>query len=201
MGNTNDQDKARIEEAKRICDRKRVYNLSGTNIPKETEELIGRLGFNFQFTERKFPSLEIITASELCAQRIERYQPSPNEGDCQRIIMENKERAQRIRNITVSHVQKYHDMHIRPNVTKNEWSRLKDFKAQQELIKLPADKGSAIVIENDQKYISKEQDQINDMDVVPCTRSENTILRHVRTRIIGEFKAMGLKEKEILCNS
>ena len=45
-------------------------------------------------------------------------------------------------------------MHIRPNVTKNEWSRLKDFKAQQELIKLPADKGSAIVIENDQKYIS-----------------------------------------------
>ena len=73
--------------------------------------------------------------------------------------MENKERAQRIRNITVSHVQKYLDMHIRPNVTKNEWSRLKDFKAQQEVIKLPADKGSAIAIENNQKYISKEQDQ------------------------------------------
>ena len=63
-------DKSRIEEAKKICDRKKVYNLSGTDIPKETEELIGRLGFNFQFTERKFPSLEIITAAELCAQRI-----------------------------------------------------------------------------------------------------------------------------------
>ena len=51
LGNTNDQDKARIEEAKRICDRKRVYNLSGTNIPKETEELIAEdwvLIFNSQ---------------------------------------------------------------------------------------------------------------------------------------------------------
>ena len=64
-------DKSRIEEAKKICDSKRAYNLSGTDIPKETEELIGRLGFNFQFTERKFPSLAIITAAKLCAQRIE----------------------------------------------------------------------------------------------------------------------------------
>ena len=96
----------------------------------------------------------------------------------------------------VTHIQKYHDMHIQPNITKAEWDRLKNFKAQQELIKLPADKGSAIVIEKDQKYIRKEQDQINDMDVVPCTRSENAILRHVRSRIIEEFKSMGLKEKE-----
>ena len=110
--------------------------------------------------------------------------------------MENKERAQRIRNIVVDHVQKHHNMNIRPNITKNEWDRLKRFKAQQEMIKLPADKGSAIVIENDQKYIGKEQDQINDMDVIPCSRPENAILRHVRMRIIEEFKSMRLKEKE-----
>ena len=51
-------------------------------------------------------------------------------------------------------------MHVHANVTKNEWRRLKDFKAQRELIELPADKDSTIVIENDQKYISKEQDHI-----------------------------------------
>ena len=34
------------------------------------------------------------------------------------------------------------------------------------------------------------------MDVVPCARSESAILRHVRSRIIEEFKLMGLKEKE-----
>ena len=187
-----------IKEEKKICDRKRVYNLSGTDIPKETEELIGRLGFNFQFTERKFPSLEIITAAELCAQRIESQQPSPNNGDCQRIIIQNKERDQCIRNIMVAHIQKYHDMHIRPNITKAEWDRLKTFRPQQELIKLPADKGSAIVIEKDQKYIKKEQDQIGDMDVVPCTCSESATLCHVRSRIIEEFKLMGLKEKEYI---
>ena len=59
--------------------------------------------------------------------------------------------------------------YTRPNITKAEWDRLKNFKAQQELIKLPADKGSAIVIEKDQKYIKKEQVQIGDMDVVLST--------------------------------
>ena len=100
-----------------------MYNLSGEQIPKETEELIGRLGFNFQFTERKFPTLEIITSSELCCQKIEKFQPPANSPDCQRLIMENKERAQRIRNIMVAHVQKYHGMNRRPNITRKEWTR------------------------------------------------------------------------------
>ena len=86
--------------------------MSGEDIPKEMEELIGRLGFNFQFAERKFPSLEIISSSELCCQKIEKFRPPTNSPDYQRIIMENKERAQRIRNIMVAHVQKYQDMHI-----------------------------------------------------------------------------------------
>ena len=69
--------------------------------------------------------------------------------------MENKERAQRIRNIMVAHVQKYHGMNIKPNITRKEWTRLKEFKARENLIKLPADKGSATVIENEHKYILK----------------------------------------------
>ena len=39
---TDTRNRDRVEEAKKICDRKRVYNLSGEDIPKETEELIGR---------------------------------------------------------------------------------------------------------------------------------------------------------------
>ena len=57
----------------------------------------------------------------------------------------------------VAHIQKYHDMHIRPNITKAEWDHLKTFKAQQELIKLLADKGPAIVFEKDQKYIKRNK--------------------------------------------
>ena len=90
--------------------------------------------------------------------------------------MENKERAQRIRNIMVAHIQKYHDMHIRPNITRGEWKRLREFKARENLIKLPADKDTAVVIENEQGYVTKEQHQINDMDVEPCDRSEKAIL-------------------------
>ena len=42
--------------------RKVVWNLSGIEIPTETEELIGKLSIrmNFQFAPKKFPALEII---------------------------------------------------------------------------------------------------------------------------------------------
>ena len=61
---------------------------------------------------------------------------------------------------------------------------------------MPTDKGTAVVIKNEQGYVTKEQHQINDMDVEPCDRSEKAILRHVRSRIIEEFKNMGLTEKQ-----
>ena len=44
------------------------------------------------------------------------------------------------------------------------------------LIKLPTDKWTANVIENEQTYVCKEQDQLNNMDVEPCRRSEKAIL-------------------------
>ena len=49
-----------------------VYNLSGKQIPKDAEELIGRLRFNFQFILRRFPAMEIVQAAELCCQKIEK---------------------------------------------------------------------------------------------------------------------------------
>ena len=44
--------------------RKVVWNLNGIEIPTETEELIGKLGMNFQFAPKKFPALEIIQSTE-----------------------------------------------------------------------------------------------------------------------------------------
>ena len=49
--------------------------------------------------------------------------------------------------------------------SKKEMKHLKELKAQDDLIKIPADKGSAIVFENESNYITKEQDQINSMDI------------------------------------
>ena len=48
------ENEVRIQESRVICNRRLVYNLSDKQIPKETEKLIGRLGFNFQFTLTKF---------------------------------------------------------------------------------------------------------------------------------------------------
>ena len=45
-----------------------VWNLSGIHIPPETEELLGRLGMNFQFAPKKFPALEIVQSTELICQ-------------------------------------------------------------------------------------------------------------------------------------
>ena len=41
-----------------------------------------------------------------------------------------------------------------------------------ELIKIPADKGTASVLENEENYIGKEDDQIKAMDVEECMKSE-----------------------------
>ena len=166
--------------------------MSGKEIPKETEELIGRLGFNFQFTLRKFPTMEVIQAAELCCQKIEKT----STGGDERVRIINMELAQRIRNTVVAHVQQFHDMQIKPNTTRKERELLKVLRNDNEIIKIPADKGTASVLENETTYITKAQDQIDAMDVEECTKSEKSILRHVRTRLITAFKEMGLKEKE-----
>ena len=96
--------------------------------------------------------------------------------DRERIVTLNKERAQRIRNIVVTHVQRYHNINIKPNTTKKERKRLKELRAQDDLIKIPADKGTATVFENESNYVTKEQDQINAMDVQRCYKSEKAII-------------------------
>ena len=107
----------------------------------------------------------------------------------------NRERAQRIKNIMVHHIQHYHNRYIKPNTTRKERKLLKDLRNITDLVKIPADKGTASVLENEVNYVNKEQDQITSMDVKQCTKSEKAIIRHVRTRLIGTFKDMGLEEK------
>ena len=60
--------------------------------------------------------MEVTQATELCCQKIEKA----STGGDERIATMNKERAQRIRNIMVAHIQQYHDMQIKPNTTQKE---------------------------------------------------------------------------------
>ena len=108
--------------------RKVVWNLSGIHIPPETEELLGRLGMNFQFAPKKFPALEIVQSTELICQRIEKYETTD-----QRLLAINKERAQRIRNIVVSHVQRNYFKRIQQNTTHYERKLLSEFQKIPEI--------------------------------------------------------------------
>ena len=65
----------------------------------------------------------------------------------------NRERAQRIRNIMVAHIKQYHNMHIKPNITRKERGLLKDLRDDAVLIKIYADKGASSVFDNETNYI------------------------------------------------
>ena len=106
-----DSDMDIIKEAA-LPKRKVVWNLSGIDIPPETEELIRKLGLNFQFASKKFPALEIIQSTELVCQIIENYK-----SEDQQIIAIDKERAQKFRSIVVSRIQQNYFKRIKQNTT------------------------------------------------------------------------------------
>ena len=61
---------------------------------------------------------------------------------------ESVEKAQRIRNIMISHVKKGVGMKIKENLSSDEKKILKDIISDPSIIICPADKGRAIVIED-----------------------------------------------------
>ena len=168
--------------------KKVVWNLSGIDIPIETEELLGKLGMNFQFAPRKFPALEVIQSTELVCQRIENYKTND-----QRLLAMNKERAQKIRNVVVSHVQRNHAKKIKPNITQHQGQLLTNFTNIPEIVRIPADKGTAIVCENEKEYIQKEDELLRDMDVERSNKTEKQLIQRAHKRLIEEFKKMKRK--------
>ena len=115
--------------------------------------MIRKLGMNFQFALKKFPTLEIIQSTELVCQRIENYK-----SEDQQIIAINKERAQKVRSIVVSHMQKNDFKRIKQNTTQRQTKLFKDFKDIPDMVRVSAEKGTAIVCENTKEYIRKEDD-------------------------------------------
>ena len=96
--------------------------------------------------------MENTQAAELCCQRIEK---ANTDGD-EKITIINKERAQRIRNIVVTHIQQFHDMQIKPNTTRKERGLLKELRDANEIIKIPAGKDTASVLKHKTSYVNKE---------------------------------------------
>ena len=179
-----------IKEAA-VHKRKVVWNLSGIEIPTETEELIGKLGMNFQFAPKKFPALEIIQSTELVCQKIENYK-----SEDQRLIALNKERAQKVRNIVISHIQKNYFKKIKQNTTQRQMNLIHDFKDIPNMVRVSADKGTAIVCENETNYIRKEDELLNEMDVERSQKTEKQLIQRAHKRLIDAFNKMKMKWQE-----
>ena len=54
---------------------------------------------------------------------------------------------------------------------------LSEFQEIPEMVRIPADKGTAIVCENEKEYVRKEDDLLNEMDVERSQKTEKQLIQ------------------------
>ncbi|KAK5644538.1 hypothetical protein RI129_005838 [Pyrocoelia pectoralis] len=113
---------------------KTVHNFSNTNISQDAINILQK-GFNFAITPKRIPKENIITNVEIALTTVE--QPTADEIrlDIANILKKARPPAQ--------------------NVTKKELNALKELKNNNDILILPADKGNATVIVNNNEYHQK----------------------------------------------
>ena len=77
------------------------------------------MGLDFQFTPRRFPTLELMASTEMACREMEAVEFQ---------VLENKERAQRVRSVVATHIEKFADIKRKSNVTKKEMLLIKKAK-------------------------------------------------------------------------
>ena len=65
-----------------------------------------------------------------------------------------------------------------------------DFKYIPDMVRVSADKGTAIVCENETEYIWKEAELLNDMDVERSQKTEKQLIQKAHKRLIDAFNKM-----------
>ena len=61
---------------------------------------------------------------------------------------------------------------------------------------IPADKGTAIVCENENEYVRKGNDLLNEMDVERSQKTEKQLIQKAHKRLIDAFNKMKTKWQE-----
>ena len=101
--------------------------------------MLSELGLNFQIAPKVFPVVETISATEVCCQEIEKGEGDP-------IFL--KEKAARIQQTVLTHIQKYHEKPIKSNILREEWKSINYIKKSQkteELVIGKADKDNGLM--------------------------------------------------------
>jgi hypothetical protein len=183
------EQKARSEEAKRKLlqyrfpnGRTLVYNNSHRELNQKETELLS-LGLNFAITEKEFPVIEYIQATEKLCQHIEKSN-----------VDEDIEKANQIRTIISRHMQSEMQKNIKQNLSKDENMIIKSLKEDQSIVICAADKGRAIVIEDKNSYLQKLQNQLDEGDYELSDRKEENIVQSIHRKLVNKLFEMGLKE-------
>ena len=71
-----------------------------------------------------------------------------------------------------------------------------DFKDIPNMVRVSADKGTAIVCENETNYIRKEDELLNEMDVERSQKTEKQLIQRAHKRLIDAFNKMKIKWQE-----
>ena len=70
---------------------------------------------------------------------------------------------------------------------------MEDFQDIPDMVRISADKGTAIVCENTKEYIRREDDLLNDMDVERSQKTEKQLIQRTHKRLIDAFNKMKMK--------
>ena len=70
---------------------------------------------------------------------------------------------------------------------------LEDFKDFPDMVRVSADKGTAIVCENTREYNRKEDDLLRDMDVERSQKTEKQLIQRGHKRLVDAFNKMKMR--------
>ena len=139
----------RIEERPKVLVKDPVLNLVPSEIPKEQENLL-RLGPKFVPATTKIPYMDIITATEASALKLE-YNKKEKEGqtlrqDVLRILKTAKP--------------------VQDNLTREQRNTIKEIKNDPNISIYPFDKGSGLVRIRNEDAINKIREQLGETEII-----------------------------------
>ena len=150
-----------------------VINQSKTELTKDQEKLLGH-GLGFAMTPDKIPYEDYIVLTEEATTKIK----DPVAQDL-------------LRNEAMGLLRAAKPM--KQNLTKGERQALKELKANDSLIILPADKGKATVVMDKEEYEKKMQDMLSDQKTYRELKSDPT--EKYRKKLISTLKRLKEEKK------
>ena len=92
----------------------------------------------------------------------------------------------------IDYIRKGVSMKIKDNLLADEKKILKEIISDPDIIICPADKGRAIVLEDQDSYLLKMHQQLDEGDYIIDNRKEKTLLDKLHKKLLNQLRAMDI---------